>query len=210
LIQSRSYDGAGFSAVGPGGRRTLPVGDRSVKNQETGNPKQPMLVGLRKTADLGLRYSPCAHTNTLRVRFQAQPETVCKHATMSQPSTDQLSCIRCTSRKSVPRRKVENRRRRIERVGPDALVWAAGRQPGWLLLAAQPNRKSTDSSRISCHDSLFRGHSDLASRSRAAPLNFDSDARTRGQIRETVRNDSVTFRARSQPPRQPLPGENAL
>jgi len=33
-------------------------------------------------------------------------------------------------------------RQRIGRVGPDALVWAAGRQPGWFLLAAQHHRKS--------------------------------------------------------------------
>src|SRR4029077_4725133 len=29
----------------------------------------------------------------------------------------------------------------FRRVGPDALVWAAGRQPGWLLPAAQVNQK---------------------------------------------------------------------
>src|SRR5437660_12828366 len=29
----------------------------------------------------------------------------------------------------------------VGRVGPDALVWAAGRQPGWLLLAAHPNQQ---------------------------------------------------------------------
>ena len=29
----------------------------------------------------------------------------------------------------------------VGRVGPDALVWAAGRQPGWLLRAAHPNQQ---------------------------------------------------------------------
>jgi hypothetical protein len=111
------------------------------------------------------------------------------------------------SRKSVPQEKLETRRPRTGRVGPDALVWAAGRQPGWPLFGEHPNRKASDSSRI--RHFLPRFFVQRTSRLDVGQCHpISTPILGRGTVRETVKNDSATFRARSQAPRPRLPREN--